>query len=164
MVGRVLRFLCLSVFVLAGCAAPPPPAPPPTVVDLSLSATPDVNPDASGQGAPVMVRVYQLGSSASFSSAEFFQLFNQDQATLKTDLIKQDAYLLAPGQSKSVTLEPTDQVKSVGLFAAFRNYAQANWRASVDIPPHQTTKITVVCGRDGLTVKSEIVPPPKPAS
>ena len=110
--GRWLRGLVAFglAAILAGCAAPPPP-PPPTVVKLTLTASADVNPDPTGAAAPVVVRVYQLGSTSGFDAAEFFQIFNQDQATLKTDLIKRDDFLLAPGQTKTATLPPTDQVQ-----------------------------------------------------
>src|ERR1700751_670969 len=77
---------------------------------------------ADGAGAPVVVRIYQLASPSAFGNAEFFQLFNQDQATLSADLVKRDDIVLAPGQSKQVTLQPTDQVKAIGLLAAYRAY------------------------------------------
>jgi type VI secretion system protein VasD len=141
----------------AGCSAPPPP-PPPTIVDLSVSASPDVNPTPAGQAAPIVVRVYQLASSTGFEQAEFFQLFNQDQAFLKTDLVKRDDFLLAPGQSKTATLTPTDQVKALGVLAAYRDFQHATWRATVPVPPHQTTKVTITAGQGAVVVKAEPVP------
>ena len=78
-------FIILGVLTaVAACSAPPKP-PPPTVVELTLTATPDANPSPSGQGAPtqgapLVVRIYQLGSTSAFTGAEFFPLFNQDQA------------------------------------------------------------------------------------
>jgi type VI secretion system protein VasD len=135
--------------ILAGCAPTPPP---PTVVQLTLTASKDVNATASGQGAPVQVVVYQLGSASSFNSAEFFQLFNQDQATLGADLVKKDTFILAPGQSKTTTLMPTDPVKVLGVFAGYQNYQTVTWRGTADIPPHQTTTVTVAAGHAGVTV------------
>jgi type VI secretion system protein VasD len=134
---------------LAGCAAPPPPVPP-TVVQLTLTASADDNANAAGQGAPVAIRVYQLGSASGFGNAEFFQLFNQDQTTLGADLIKRDDFILAPGQSKTATLSPTDMVKVLGVFAAYQNYQTLTWRGTVPIPPHQTTAVTIAAGHDGV--------------
>ena len=145
--------------LLAACSSAPPP-PPPTQVVLALAATPDVNPAPNGQGAPVVLRVYQLASTTAFKGAEFFDLFNQDQATLKTDLVKRDDVTLAPGQSKTLTLSPTDPTKAVGVFAAYRDYTKAVWRVSADIPAHKTTKLTVQAGSAGLTLGP---PPTKPA-
>lgn len=147
---------------LAGCPAPPPP--PPTVVNLSVTAGPDINPNTTGQGAPVAVRVYQLGSTSGFGNADFFPLYNQDAATLGADLIKRDDFFLAPGQSKTATLSPNDQVKALGVFAGWRDFEHATWRATAPIPAHQTTNVTVTVGHDGVTVKAEPVPPAKPAS
>jgi type VI secretion system protein VasD len=146
-------FIILGVLTaVAACSAPPPP---PTVVQLTLTATPDVNPSPSGQGAPLVVRVYQLGSTSAFTGAEFFPLFNQDQATLGTDLVKRDELTLVPGQTRTLTLTPTEQVKSIGVFAAYRDFQHATWRGSADVPPHQTTKVTVQAAGDGITVKPQ---------
>ncbi len=147
---------------VAACSSPPPPPPPPTVVELTLTATADANPTESGQGAPVAVRIYQLGSTAGFSNAEFFPLFNGDSEILKSDLVKRDDYILAPGQTKTATLMPTDAVKAIGVFAAYRDFQRATWRGTADIPAHQTTRVTVTAGAGGITVKSEQVPPPPP--
>ena len=93
----------LPLLAFAGCSAPPPP--PPTQVNLTLSATADVNPTTSGQAAPVVVRVYQLASTSGFEGAEFFPLFNQDQSVLKTDLVKKDEFLLSPGAEEDHHLD-----------------------------------------------------------
>jgi type VI secretion system protein VasD len=137
--------------ILAGCAPPPPP-PPPTVVQLTMTASQDDNPTASGQGAPVQVVVYQLASPSSFNGAEFFQLFNQDQATLGADMLKKDTFILAPGQTKTATLTPMEPVKVLGVFAAYQNYQTVVWRGTVPIPPHQTTAVTVTAGQPGISV------------
>jgi type VI secretion system protein VasD len=135
--------------VLASCSPPPPP---PTVVQLTITASPDVNPSPSGQAAPVQLVVYQLASASNFNGAEFFQLFNKDAATLGPDLVERDPYILAPGTSKTATLMPKDQVKSLGVFAAFQTYQSVPWRGTVDIPAHQTTAVTVTASKAGLTV------------
>lgn len=138
---------------LAGCGGkPPPPPPPPTMVQLTLAAGTDANPDPAGAGAPVVLRVYQLGSAGGFESAEFFQLFNQDQATLKGDLVKREEFILAPGQRKTLTIMPTDQVRAIGVFAAYRDFQSATWRVDAEVPPHKTTRLTVTAGRAGLTL------------
>lgn len=160
------RWLLVAGFLglagVAGCAAPPPP-PPPTVVNLTLTTTADVNPNAAGQAQPLALRVYQLGSAANFNGAEFFPLYNADAATLKSDLIHRQDFLLAPGQSQSVTLKPDITVKSIGVFAAYNTYQTAIWRASTDIEANKTTNIALTAGHDGVTLKATIMPAAKPA-
>lgn len=147
--GALMAFVLGAA--LAGCAAPPPP-PPPTVINLTLTATPDANPTTAGQGAPVALRVYQLAATSAFTGAEFFQLFNQDQATLGPDLIKRDDVIVSPGATKTLTLMPLDTVKAIGIFAAYRDYASTVWRASTAVVPHKTTPVTVTAGRTGITL------------
>ncbi len=153
-----MRFIVLAATLaaLCGCASPPPPVPP-TVVNITLITTADDNPTTTGQGAPLALRVYQLGATATYTTAEFFPLFNDDATTLKTDLVHRDDFLLPPGTTKTETLNPKDPVTAIGFFGAYRTYATATWRASTDIAPHKTTNITLTAGHDGLSVKSETV-------
>jgi type VI secretion system protein VasD len=145
----------------AGCSSPPPP-PPPTVVNVQANAALDTNLTADGQGAPVATRIYQLGSKSGFAGAEFFPLYKADTATLGPDLIKKDEFLLIPGGSKSLTLAPTDAVHAVGVFAAFRDFQNMSWRASADIPAHQTTTLTVTMDRTGVKLDVKSVKPASP--
>jgi type VI secretion system protein VasD len=152
--------LCAAVLLgVAGCGGPPPP-PPPTVVNLTYSATADVNPVAGGQGAPVVIRIFQLASKSAFEGAEFYPLYNAAPTTLGPDLIKKDETLLAPGASKSLTLTPTDAVKVIGVFAAYRDFQHATWRVDTDIPPNKTTTVTITADSTGLKL---VASPGKPA-
>jgi type VI secretion system protein VasD len=148
-----LAAVLLPLADLVGCTPPPPP--PPTVVALTLTASADANANAAGQGAPVQIRLYQLAAASGFGNAEFFQLLNQDQATLGADLVKRDDIILAPGQSKTLSLAPTDQVKALGVFAAYQNFQGVTWRASAAIPPHQTSTITITAGHDGISAAAK---------
>jgi type VI secretion system protein VasD len=160
-----LASLCVAAAGLAGCASPPPP-PPPTIVNLTLKALPGVNPGPDGQAAPVSVRVYQLETAAGFSNAEFFPLYNTDSTVLGPDLVKREEFVLAPGATKSETIMPKDQVKSLGFFAGFRAFQGVKWRGSTDVPPNKTTNVTVTVGPAGVSVAAAPAPPPppKPAS
>jgi len=154
----------LGCLAMASCAAPPPP-PPPTIVNITLNASADVNPGPDGRGAPLTVRLYQLSSASGFGNAEFFPLYNADAATLGTDIVKRDDVILAPRQTATKSLTPRDEVKSLGVFAGYREFQHADWRGSVDIPPHLTTNVTVTAGASGVIVKSiTLPPPPKPGS
>jgi type VI secretion system protein VasD len=122
------------------------------VVELTLSAAADVNLTSSGQNAPVAVRVYQLSSTAAFDQAEFFQLFREDAATLGSDVVKRDEYLLKPDSSQSLSLRPTDQVQAVGLFAVYRDFADKTWRANVAVPAHEKTTMKATVSASGVTL------------
>ena len=72
--------------------------------------------------------------------------------------------VLPPGQKKTETIKPDPTVKSIGIFAAYRDFQNAVWRVSTDIEPNKTTNITVTAGPAGLKLDAETVAPPKPAS
>src|SRR3984893_8910300 len=72
------RLLALPVLLAARCSSPPPPA----VLTLTVIGGADQNPDASGQGATVAVRLFQLKSNAAFERADVFALTEREQQTL----------------------------------------------------------------------------------
>ena len=131
---------------LAACGGPPPP--PPTLVSVVATAE-----SGSNAGAPVALRVYQLASPAAFDGAQFFAVFNGDAAVLKDDLVKRDDMILAPGQSKTIALAPADRVTTIGVFGAYRDVETTTWRATVAVPAHQSSVLTVTSGPTGVSAK-----------
>ena len=138
-------FLCAAI---SGCGSKPPP---PTLVELTIAAGPGINPEPDGRPSPVILRVYQLGSIGAFEKADFFQLYDKENAALGTDLIGRDQVVLEPGASKTLKFELKPMAKFVGIMAAFRNIDQSEWRADAEIPPNKTTKLTVTV--DKLSIK-----------
>ncbi|HSV58234.1 MAG TPA: type VI secretion system lipoprotein TssJ [Variovorax sp.] len=121
--------LLLGLALLAtSCGAPPPPKPVVTPVSLNLAASADANPDARGRPSPLTVRVYVLKAPGPFEGADFFSLFDKDQATLGAELVKREELLLKPGESRKLefTLEP--DAKNIAVLAAYRDLERARWR------------------------------------
>lgn len=120
--------LLLGVALLAASCGAPPPKPVVTPVSLNLSASADANPDARGRPSPLTVRVYVLKAPGPFEGADFFSLFDKDQATLGAELVKREELLLRPGESKKLefTLEP--DAKNIAVLAAYRDLERARWR------------------------------------
>jgi type VI secretion system protein VasD len=117
---------------------------------LEISAAADANATPDGTGAPVAIRIYQLGSKLGFEGAEFYRLYNADTATLGPDLIKKDELLIAPKTNKSLTLMPGDTVHALGVFAAYSDFQNATWRADCDVPAHQATTVNITADRTGI--------------
>jgi type VI secretion system protein VasD len=128
----------LSLLV-AGCGGGGPP--PPGSVDLTVTATPDINPDQAGRGSPVVLRVYQLAEPTSFQAADFFQLFDKEQATLGADLVAREEVVLPPGGTLSISIALKPNAKRIAIAAAFRDIDKASWRAVVEVPPTEKTKL-----------------------
>lgn len=154
--GLKTAFLGMVVVVLAtlgSCGGSPPP---PTIADITITASGDVNPDGTGSGAPVAVRVYQLTSTAAFQQADFFELYQREQEILGADLAGRDEVLVTPGGTQQLRKELRPGVNYIGVVAAFRDIQNANWRATAAPPPNQTTAVQVTV--EGLNVGISMAP------
>lgn len=151
-----MRFPACAVLAAAllvgACASKPPPPPAPGVVEMSLHATASLNPDPSGQPAPVVVRIYELAASGAFSGADFFLLFDKEAATLGADLKGRQEVTLLPGETRTLTLPLADGTRRIGVAVAFRDIDHADWRAAVEVPGHRTTKLDATLSGVGVTL------------
>lgn len=140
--GYLVRWgvTALLALFLVSCVEPSPP-PPRAIVNLTVSAAENINPNASGRASPIVVRVYYLVSRTVFSEADFFALFEQEKAALGADLAASDEFVLAPGGSMALSREVRDDVRFVGLLAAFRDTDNAVWRGVAPVPPNKTTAV-----------------------
>jgi len=140
-----------GLLTLAGCAPPPPPPP---VLYLTIVGTPDQNPDTAGRASPVAVRVYQLSGSAKFSQADVFGLKDNEAKTLGTEAAAGSLeYLIAPGDTKKVTIDLKPMVSTIGVAVLYRDIDRASWRATEAANAHGATNITATVGRLALTLK-----------
>jgi type VI secretion system protein VasD len=153
-VSRRLALACglvLTGALLAGCA----PKPVVTTVSITLVAGADANPDARGRASPLTVRVYALKSPGPFEGADFFSLFEKDQATLGAELVQREEMLLRPGETRKLDLTLPPDAKAIGVMAAFRDLDRARWR---EVRPVQTGKaqaMTVTFGARQIRVESK---------
>lgn len=150
-----IPMLILPILMLSGCASAPTPEPPPppTIVNLQIETAADINPDASGKPSPVMLRIYELREVSAFNAADFFALFDKEQATLAADLVHKQEMLIKPGETKSLTMQPGADVRNVGFFAAFRQLDTAQWRAIAPVNAHQTASYSVKIKATQLSVE-----------
>ena len=130
---RILRTMP-TVFLLAGCAAlmacsTPPPKPQPVNLKLNITASADVNPDAQNRPSPVVIRIYQLKDDAAFKGADFFALYDKEEATLAAALVSRVEFELAPGEKKTVDYSVSPDTRFIGVVAAYRDIRNAQWRA-----------------------------------
>src|SRR5262245_21275301 len=116
----VLRQVHISfvVAVLAaatgGCGKapplPPPGAPPLTIVaapeakvkaPMTITVSPDANPDRNGRPSQVVLRVYQLKTDAAFLAAELLPLYDDEQKVLGQELISRNEFVLQPSDMRT---------------------------------------------------------------
>lgn len=130
---------------LVGCSSPPP-KPVTTPVSLNLVGGADVNPDARGRASPLAVRVYALKTSAPFDAADFFALFEKDQATLGGELVHREEALLRPGDSRPLKFILPADAKALAFLAAYRDLERASWREVRAVQPGQPVSWQVTFG------------------
>lgn len=124
-----LTAAAVAAAALSACGSPPPP---PTDVALTVSGGAGMN-----NGRPAQVKVYYLASKAAFDGGDFFALFDSPEATLGTDLVAVDSYLLQPGAvvTDAKSFKPTQAPSHIGVIAAFQSVDQPGWKASEALAP-----------------------------
>jgi type VI secretion system protein VasD len=120
MISRRL-LLALPAILAARCSSPPPPA----VLTLTVIGGADQNPDTSGQGATVAVRLFQLKSNAGFERADVFALTEREQQTLGTEGLGSEEFVIKPGESRTITRELKPGAQFVGTAVLFRDIDRA---------------------------------------
>jgi type VI secretion system protein VasD len=149
---------------LGGCAKAPviEPPPPPAMLEVAVTASANVNPDAEGRASPVLLRVYQLTEAAAFHKATLNELWGNEPALLGAALVTQREFALRPGESAKASLELPASVQQLGVAAAFRDFRSGTWRAVADVPqptkPGSKQVLTVALDAD--TVSARLDPAP----
>lgn len=118
---------------LWGCAPPPPPPP---VLDLQIAAGADQNPDAAGKSTPVAVHMYQLGATAKFERADVFAVTEREAATLGADVLASEAFVLSPGETRTIARELKIGTRFIGIVVLYRDIDHATWRAIAKVAPN----------------------------
>lgn len=140
-----------AALALAACSSAPKP-PPPTTIRLTVVGAKALNPDPSGRPSPVMLRLYQLGPSDAFANADFFQVMDQDKATLGPTLLDRQELAVQPGSKQTVTIQPKPDVKTLAIAAAFRAYEEAGWRALQPVEPNKANNFVLTAKGSTITL------------
>lgn len=138
---------------LAACAG----APKPTQVSATLQAGSNVNPDSRKRASPIVVRVFELKSTAAFDGADFVSLFERDQATLAAEMSGREEFVLRPGETKVWEKVTAPDTKYIGVMAAFRDIERARWKSIVELKPG--TKNVLVIRADNINVEAKRTAP-----
>jgi len=148
--GRLLSYAILGLAV--ACGGPKVPKPVPIAGQLVADAA--VNPDVTGRASPVAVKVYQLRSTGSFESSDFFALYGNAAAVLGADLVSSTDITVRPGETKRFDEEIDPRTRFVGVVAGFRNLENARWRAIVPVPTEKLAEQRLEVTVKDLTAKA----------
>ena len=141
--GHPLAALGVAL-LLSACAAKPPPKR--ASVTGTVEASAQVNPSASKRPSPLLIRIYELKSVATFNGADFMALYQRDQAALGGDLLAKEEFVLNPGEIKTFAKTLAPDTRFIGVVAAYRDLEHAKWRTVVPVQPNVPQKVTVKAG------------------
>lgn len=143
-------FACLAcVLLVSGCAALSPYSRV-TKLELSLSASDDLNPDLHGRPSPIVLRLLELKHPVAFENADFFSLYQRPKAALAVDLVNSEELELSPGKHLDLKLQVSDASHYVGVLAAYRDLPQSQWRYVIPLTPAGITRAHLILDQHGI--------------
>ncbi|MET0542092.1 MAG: type VI secretion system lipoprotein TssJ [Variovorax sp.] len=104
-------------------------------LDIAITADRDLNTDAKGRGAPMLLRVFELKSEVAFQEADFFALQNTAKAVLGPDLLAVDQFIIRPGETREIRRKSNPETTAIGIFAGYRDLPNSVWRVVHKMPP-----------------------------
>jgi type VI secretion system protein VasD len=147
---------CCLLLLFCSCfkkeAAPPPP-PEPTRVVLDFEAAGDINPNIARRASPLVVRIYRLKSYSVFEDSDFISLYENDAQVLGEELVQKQEIFLKPNEKRTVFFEPSDEVETIGVLAAFRYYEQGRWKVVTRIQTNKTNVINIFISNTNMQIK-----------
>jgi type VI secretion system VasD/TssJ family lipoprotein len=103
-------------------------------LQLLVQATRNLNTDASNASASLALRIYVLRDASGFEQASFDSLYDDDEATLGSNVLLRQTLYLRPGEARELALELSGDAHALAVFGAFREIEHAQWRAILPLP------------------------------
>ncbi|PMV20346.1 MULTISPECIES: type VI secretion system lipoprotein TssJ [unclassified Pseudomonas] len=152
MIGRsrvAVSFTLLLLGLLAGCSTLSPFSTL-TKLDLTLTASDEVNPDLHGRPSPVVVQLLELRHPVAFENADFFSLYGRAEQALPKDWVSGEELELRPGERLALKLSVEPRSRYVGVLAAYRDLPHVQWRWVLPVAPGQLTRADIVLDQTGI--------------
>ncbi|MCG6969609.1 MAG: type VI secretion system lipoprotein TssJ [Gammaproteobacteria bacterium] len=141
----------LLIISLASCGALGF-GPKPTRLEVSIEASPNLNPNSEGRPSPIVMRFYELSSADVFETSDFFTLYDSEMATLGKFILFRDEMNIKPGQLKTFKREAKPETQYIGVIAAYRDLDNARWRGILEVKPNEKSKIMIHLGSLSVSV------------
>ena len=93
----------LALLLMAGCSSLSPYSTV-TKLNLTLTASDQLNPDLNGRPSPIVVRLLELKHPVAFENADFFSLYEHAKQSLTPDLVASEELELRPGETLDLKL------------------------------------------------------------
>jgi type VI secretion system VasD/TssJ family lipoprotein len=101
---------------------------------LSMQAEHSLNTDRQQASASLALRVYVLRDADAFQRASFDSLYDNDEATLGSAMLRREIVHLRPGETRELDLALAEGARVIAVFAAYREIDRAQWRTVLALP------------------------------
>ncbi len=150
-------FLIGIMFAVNACGLfskeKPPPPPEPTRVVIEFEAAGNLNPNIDGRPSPVEVRIYHLRSYSAFKGAGFMPLFDGDEKVLGKELVHKQVLYLKPEEKHTVFFETAEDIRTLGIFAVFRDYDRGRGKVATGLQKNKTNVVDVFLGGTTMQIR-----------
>lgn len=139
----------LALLLMAGCSSLSPYSTV-TKLNLTLTASDQLNPDLNGRPSPIVVRLLELKHPVAFENADFFSLYEHAKQSLTPDLVASEELELRPGETLDLKLSVEQGSRYVGVLAAYRDLPESQWRYTVQLAPVDITNARLTLDQSGI--------------
>jgi type VI secretion system VasD/TssJ family lipoprotein len=103
-------------------------------LQLLVQAQRSLNTDAGNASASLALRIYVLRDASGFETASFDSLYDDDEATLGSNMLVRESLHLRPGEARELALELSGDARAIAVFGAFREIGLSRWRSILPVP------------------------------
>ena len=146
----------MALVLLAGCSSMSPYSKV-TKLNLTLTASDQLNPDLNGRPSPIVVRLFELKHPVTFENADFFSLYERAKESLAPDLVASEELELRPGETIELKLSVEEGSRYVGVLAAYRDLPETQWRHTVQITPLEITEVDLTLDQAGIRNTNQVL-------
>ena len=146
----------MALVLLAGCSSMSPYSKV-TKLNLTLTASDQLNPDLNGRPSPIVVRLFELKHPVTFENADFFSLYERAKESLNPDLVASEELELRPGETVEMKLKVEEGSLYVGVLAAYRDLPESQWRYTVQITPLEVTEVDLTLDQTGIRNTNQVL-------
>lgn len=123
-----------------------------TKADLTIKAAQNLNPDIDGRPSPILLRFFELKSTAAFNNADFFTLYDQSVGELGADYVAHFDVEMKPGESIEMPREFLADTRYLGVMAAYRDINNSVWRRIIDIEVDSNSELLITLNSNDLKI------------
>ena len=76
----------------------------------------------------MVVNFFELTNSTTFQNAQFFDLYQQPEKKLGSDLLASERFTLRPGDKKMLYFRLSPEARFIGVTGGYRNLDKSIWR------------------------------------